>query len=158
MNKLDERCIAIGIVPQIPSVFWDYDLTPEEEVGKAIETLETYAKSKKVRYAIYQTKHGLHLILETVTWDNAQNWLYELKKLTNKQSIMSCRKQRIRISPKWLKINGQIVSPEPKRILDNTIAELRVGRKETYETYDKTNIINIPEKIYELLGEKKDVE
>jgi len=159
---LKQKCMSIGIVPLEPRIFWDYDLGNNEEPYDAIKTITTYIvrlgvrKNRVVPYAVYTTKYGFHLILKLETWDEVQAELYILKELTNKQSIMSCRRQRIRIGEKIIKITGEKISPKPILLSSNTTEELRVGRKEIYDTFDRSYMPNIPEKIYEFLGEKKD--
>lgn len=151
------RCIAIGIVPEYPRVFWDMDCKDKKD---GLESLHDYLKqyshafflNQDPHYAIYETSNGYHLIIGCRDWDEAQTRLYDLKKMTHGQSIMSCRKQRIRVSPKWaangidekglsfvdqreLRTNFE-VSPEPMLTETNTDFELRTGRKEIYFTYN----------------------
>ena len=147
------RCIAIGIVPEYPRVFWDMDCKDKKD---GLESLHDYLKqyrhafffNQDPHYAIYETSNGYHLIIGCRDWDEAQIRLYDLKRMTHGQSIMSCRRQRIRISPKWMVYSDTEdiriansapkveVSPEPKLIETNTDFELRSGRKEIYFTYN----------------------
>lgn len=144
------RCCAIGLVPNTPIVYWDYDLNNESE-SDAISWLKNYATayredSDHTHYAIRKTKHGLHLVMQVRTWDAADFTLRELKNLTDKVSIMSCRKQRIRISPKWELKTGFVLSPAPY-VIDGCphtetwyadITDKSKGRLEYYETYEHT--------------------
>ena len=168
--------ICIGIVSRDPVIMWDYDYAEKETFDSAMKTLHDYILGKtdtqKVKichfsdenspdeighsdgfarhWGIFETRHGLQMIVKCPNWDEAQTRLLELKLLTGKQSILSCRKQRIRISPKYENISkdkatfgiGGIVSPEPKLIMAClcwTDVRKQNVRYEIYKSYE-----NIP--------------
>jgi hypothetical protein len=145
------RVCAIGVLPNVPYVYWDYDFEDNErnepQAGMIIlKGMAAVQEPKHYHYCIRRTKHGLHLVMQVDTWDNAQAALYELKKITNKISIMNCRKQRMRISPKWDMVTGEVRSPAP-RVVDgcihsNTwyqdITDRKISRLEFYTTFEHT--------------------
>ena len=142
MMTKGDRVMAFGIIPDVPLVFWDLDCDDPKEGLKKIDKI---VKERGLRnelseggrpYAIYKTKHGYHFIIRCKSWDEVQDWLYILKEQTGGQSIMNCRKQRIRVTMKFLERNGMELSPAPKLIETNWVSDLRTGKKEIYTTYD----------------------
>lgn len=103
---------------------------------KAIQFFNT--KLSHMHWAIYKTKHGWQYVHQFPTWDKVQYGLRELKMLFPRSNyIMNARKLRLRLSPKWNKVTGEIQSPEP--LLYNSCddyEESRIGTTENYYTYD----------------------
>lgn len=143
-----ERCMAIGVVPKQPFVLWDYDLDEVEILHRlgVVEALEHLAEhlipgTQHRHWCIRETKNGYHLVVQTDTWDESQNALYYLHDLTHKQSIMSCRRQRIRVSPKW-SLTGVELSFTP-RVIRGCLHkseywnEIKGGHLEFYWTYER---------------------
>lgn len=135
-----QRCLAIGIKVEDPRIFWDRDIKEGEDRERVILDIRTYLDksgiSEKRLWSIYSSKHGFHIIVKCESWDETQEYLYEFKKNIGGQSIMSCRQQRIRISPKFLELGAKDISEAPVLLCSNTKEELRIGRKEIYSTYD----------------------
>lgn len=135
------RCLAVGVVPDSPSVYWDADTTDKPMMLEKIRAicrgqLRDLSKSTGRPYAIFESKHGYHFVVKCKSWDEAQDFLYYLKQRLGTNSIMSCRKQRLRISPKIDEVGGKDISPRPVLIETNWDAELRTGHREIYHTYD----------------------
>ena len=124
-------------------MLWDYDLDGELEVHAIAKLKDCIAKCEPLHWQIRHTKHGFHLLMRYETWDEVQEDLYRLKELTGKVSIMSCRKQRLRISPKWDLDKGLETSPVPV-VMESCghdsefdIEHNRnLARLEFYKTYD----------------------
>lgn len=163
---------AIGVVPLCPFVLWDYDLNEFDVPEIGLQILKDFALARggtefasvvlHHHFAIRVTKHGYHLVMACQSWDEAQAYLYELYKITNKRSIMSCRKQRLRISPKWHYRTGAIVSPAPMTIegcehRDTWLADITDRgrtRLEMYKTKDVGLDSGLTEKQWLALGEQ----
>lgn len=166
MSKVERpRMMAIGVVPTTPFVLWDYDLAENEKRNEVKERLEWYATGWRstmanigVHWCIRETKHGFHLIMQVPSWDDADYTLKELYRITHKQSIMSCRKQRLRVSPKW-DMQGREVSPVPKVVSGcehrtEWWNDIKKGRFEFYYTYDNGIDTGMTEEDWKRLGEK----
>lgn len=154
LNESGVPCCAIGIIPLTPYVYWDYDLDETEltDRGKTFAALRLrdFAKGlcalRHNHWCIRATKNGLHLVQQVPDWDTAQAALTNLYALTHKVSIMNCRKQRIRISPKWDLHTGAVLSPAPfvvdgcehKETWYVDITDRTKGKLEFYLTKDKT--------------------
>lgn len=97
-----------------------------------------YAKLFHYHWAIYITKHGWHIVMKMPTWERVQFSLYELKVIFPKSTYPIYTKAlRLRISPKWNRKTGKVVSEEPQLFEScKCYKELRTGTKESYYTYD----------------------
>ena len=89
-------------------------------------------------------------------YDAVQSALWELKAIFPRSNyILNCRKLRLRISPKWVRTTGKVISPEPllfehcncqiwndhnflslKRNGTQSSIDIREGLAEMYSTYD----------------------
>lgn len=160
------RCLAFGVRPDSPKVMWDKDigteLTGSDAYMKALESIAQYIKRtcvglpwgvKDTKYgsyvetdlterpwSVYETKHGFHLVIKCKTWDEAQYRIFDIQREIGGQSIMSCRMQRLRVSPKIAEVGGQEISPAPILLESNVTYDIRArvdGRPpEVYKTYD----------------------
>ena len=151
MDKIDACTVAA--VPIVPFVLWDYDLAPDEDTPTAAWTLRRFAtvleqdweNEPHRHWKTRLTKNGLHLVIRCETWDEAQAKLYDLLHTTHKNSIMSCRKQRLRISAKWDLATGAIVNQAPVDLDGcghwdkvDIVNDRKLTRLEFYKTFERT--------------------
>lgn len=126
-DKPKHEIAAIGVIPIKPLLLFDLD----HEAG-TIDALSVWAAQILHEHDIYETQGGYHVVALLPSWDEVQRILdAALREFPKSDSIPSCRRQRLRISPKWDYGNGEI-SPEPKLLECHCIGGHRDKRKRPY--------------------------
>jgi hypothetical protein len=109
-----------------------------EEFFKYKDRTFFYAGFAHFHHAIYQTKHGWHMVMPMPTWNRVQFSIFELKVIFPRSTyFITYKNLRLRISPKWDIKTGKEISPQP--ILYDSCPcyrESRIGNRESYRTYD----------------------
>ena len=136
----EPRATTEGVRPLRPVFFWDFDHTPTWEI-------EDFARVYFTEYDVYESSPGrYHLVGKVGSWDTAQKLLFEAAEwFPREHYIMSCRRQRLRIGPKVIPVQGcldayprkLVVSEAPKLLICRCLnghVEKRVGSIETYTT------------------------
>ena len=134
------RAATEGVRPLRPVFFWDFDHAPTIEI-------DAFARSYLTEYDIYESSPGrYHLVGRADTWDRVQELIMKAAKwFPAERYIMSCRRQRLRISPKSIFIQNPTdsipkrieVAPEPRLLRCRCKwqhIERRVGVIEPYTT------------------------
>jgi hypothetical protein len=120
--KKEYECVARGYVPNPDNymIMWDWDNIYPEAISLLLDFVEKFEQNvlhKHKHWAIYTTKHGVHLVIYTDNRENCETGMLALHETTHSDYPTQLEYRRLRISPKYNssngKLSGQMISPAP---------------------------------------------